>query len=61
MTVKELIKQLQRFDGDMTVIYADQEDSYEPSPHSRKLDFDTSYYTGTEFMTIPRNVEHVVL
>ena len=61
MTVKELIEQLQRFDGDMAVIYADLGPAYEPHPHSRKLEFDTDYYTGTKYVRIPKNTEYVML
>lgn len=61
MTVKELIEQLQGFDGDMAVIYADLGEPYEPNPHSQKREFDTDYYTGTKFVRIPKNTEYVML
>lgn len=61
MTVKELIEQLQQFNPDLTVIYQTTEDNYEPTPHLRKFNFRTSYYTGNEFITIEKNQEYVML
>lgn len=61
MTVKELIEELQKLNPELTVIYSTMEDNYEPGPSINKYDFNTSYYTGKEFITIPKNTEFVSL
>lgn len=61
MTVRELIIKLQKFDLNLIVTYSTQEDTYEPSPSLQKYDFSTNYYTGSEFITIPKNQEFVTL
>ena len=59
MIIKELIEQLKKFDENLTVIYTTTEDSYAPSPSEQEYDFNTTYYTGREFVTIPKNTKFV--
>ncbi len=61
MTVKELIEKLQKFDGEMIVIFPGQDDDYEPAPKEEKFEFDHSYYDGDNFHSIPMNTPFVSL
>lgn len=61
MTVKELIEELKKFPEDLVVVYSTQEDTYGPSPMIERFSFDSSYYTGIEFVKLPANVPFVVL
>ena len=61
MTVKELIEELQHFNQNLTVTIFTQEEIYEPSPWVERYTFDTSYYTGNGFVTLPKDVDFVRL
>jgi hypothetical protein len=61
MTVKELIEELKKLDENLVVVCENPEDTDEPSPHIRIFEFDSNYYTGTAFITLPKNVPYVVL
>ena len=61
MTIAELIKELSSFDENLIVVYDTQEDTYEPAPRLETYDFNTNYYNGRDFVTLPRNTPFVKL
>lgn len=61
MTIKELVKLLKDFDQDLVVICQGSEEDSEPSPMFRILPFDVSYWQGTNLITVPKDVPHIVL
>lgn len=61
MTVKKLIEELKRFDENLTVVCAGGEDNLEPGTEEKLYNFDTDYYTGKEFILIPKNTKFISL
>ena len=61
MTVKELIGWLKKFPEDMIVVTQTTEEHREPSVMPIKFDFDSSYWDGREFITLPKDTEFLEL
>ena len=61
MTVKELIQELEQLDGSLQVVYSTNEDLNEPSPDIIKHPFTTNYWTGKDFISLPKNTPFVML
>ena len=53
--------QEKEFDENLIVVYATQEDNIEPGPSEQCYDFNTTYYTGREFITVPKNTKFIQL
>lgn len=62
MTVKELIAELQKFDGNLLVITESTEERYAAYPRIEKYDFPSNYWDDNHTIKqILANQEHVVL
>jgi len=61
MTVKELIEWLKKFPEDMTVVCNTTEEHREPYVMPTKFNFDSSYWDGREFITLPKDIEFLEL
>jgi hypothetical protein len=61
MTVRELIKELQKYDSNLIVITKTPDDSYVVYPRLEKHNFRMLYWDESVLKAIPENQEHVVL
>lgn len=61
MTVKELIEELKQFDENLIVVYTTTEYILEPAPSEQSFYQDSDYFTGKEFIIIPKNTKFISL
>ena len=61
MTVRELIEELKKFPEEMTVVTNTTEEHQEPALVTVKFNFNSSYWDGREFITLPKDKEFLEL
>ena len=61
MTVSELIEELEKFPKNMTVVCHTTEEHREPSIMIARYNFNSSYWDGREFITLPKDTEFLEL